>query len=312
MLVEGYFEEVVQRLDDPGLEELVRAADRREAEGRRGPGARVHRRARRGGLMAQRRRPSRSLDVRADFPVLGPRDQRAPARLPRLGRHLAEAAPGDRDDGRATTATPTRNVHRGVYELGREATELFEGARERIAAFVSGTRPARSSPATRPRRSTSSPTRGAANNVGPGRRGAHHARWSTTRTSCPGSCSARRRGARLRYLTSRTTGSSRSTSSTRRSPTARVKLRRRRPTCPTCSARSTRSPRSPRRARAAGAVSVIDGSQAVPQMPVDVAASARTSTPGPATRRSARRGSGCCTAAASCSRRCGRSSAAAT
>ena len=27
-------------------------------------------------------------------------------------------------------------VHRGVYELGREATELFEGARERIAAFV--------------------------------------------------------------------------------------------------------------------------------------------------------------------------------
>ncbi len=27
-------------------------------------------------------------------------------------------------------------VHRGVYELGREATELFEGARERIAAVL--------------------------------------------------------------------------------------------------------------------------------------------------------------------------------
>ena len=27
-------------------------------------------------------------------------------------------------------------MHRGVYELGREATEQFEGARERIAAFV--------------------------------------------------------------------------------------------------------------------------------------------------------------------------------
>ena len=48
VLVEGYFEEVVQRLDDPGLEDLVRRRDRREAGRRRGPGARVHRRARGG------------------------------------------------------------------------------------------------------------------------------------------------------------------------------------------------------------------------------------------------------------------------
>ena len=30
------------------------------------------------------------------------------------------------------------NVHRGVYALAQEATDLFEGARERIAAFAGG------------------------------------------------------------------------------------------------------------------------------------------------------------------------------
>ena len=47
VLVEGYFEEVVQRLDDPGLEELVRAADRREAGAAEDRCASSSRRARR-------------------------------------------------------------------------------------------------------------------------------------------------------------------------------------------------------------------------------------------------------------------------
>src|ERR1044072_105267 len=33
------------------------------------------------------------------------------------------------------------NVHRGVYRLAVEATELYEGARGRVAAFVSAPRP---------------------------------------------------------------------------------------------------------------------------------------------------------------------------
>ena len=52
------------------------------------------------------------------------------------------------------------------------------------------------------------------------------------------------------------------------------------------------------RARAAGAVSLVDGAQAVPHMPVDVAGDRRRLLrAGPATRRSARRASACCTAA---------------
>ena len=66
-----------------------------------------------------------------------------------------------------------------------------------------------------------------------------------------------------------------------------------------------------RRAHAAGAIVVVDGSQAVPHMPVDVPRSP-TSTPGPATRPTARPASACCTAAPSCSRRCRRGSAAGT
>ena len=88
ILVEGYFEEVVQRLEDDGPRGARPAADRREAGGRRGPGGRVHRRARRragsrrGGLMAV----AETLDVRSDFPLLAGGD-----RLPRLRLHLAEA-----------------------------------------------------------------------------------------------------------------------------------------------------------------------------------------------------------------------------
>ena len=49
-----------------------------------------------------------------------------------------------------------------------------------------------------------------------------------------------------------------------------------------------------RRAHEVGALVVVDASQAVPQMPVDVQARTPTSWPSPATRWSARRGSACC------------------
>jgi cysteine desulfurase/selenocysteine lyase len=82
--------------------------------------------------------PATSLiDVRTDFPVLtrewnGRRvayvDSAATAQKPKqvlaaMDRFLSEA---------------NASVHRGIYDLGREATELFEGARERIAGFSGG------------------------------------------------------------------------------------------------------------------------------------------------------------------------------
>jgi cysteine desulfurase/selenocysteine lyase len=75
------------------------------------------------------------VDVRTDFPVLarefgGRRvaylDSAATSQRP---RQVIEAM----DGFQRTSYAP---IHRGVYELARESTEAFEDARERIAAFV--------------------------------------------------------------------------------------------------------------------------------------------------------------------------------
>ena len=60
----------------------------------------------------------------------------------------------------------------------------------------------------------------------------------------------------------------------------------------------------------AGALVLVDGAQAAPKMAIDVTSWAPTSTPSPATRHTGRPGSGSCAAAATCSRRWGRSWAA--
>jgi cysteine desulfurase / selenocysteine lyase len=74
-------------------------------------------------------------DVRADFPVLGREfggkrlaylDSAATAQKP---RHVIEAMDRFYRESYGT-------VHRSVYELARESTEAFEGARDRIAAFA--------------------------------------------------------------------------------------------------------------------------------------------------------------------------------
>ena len=75
------------------------------------------------------------VDVRTDFPVLtrefgGRRvaylDSAATSQRP---RQVIEAM----DDFQRRSYAP---IHRGVYELARESTDAFEGARERIAAFA--------------------------------------------------------------------------------------------------------------------------------------------------------------------------------
>ena len=76
-----------------------------------------------------------TLDVRADFPML---------------QRLIDERPIVYLDSAATSQKPAvvleamddlyrshnASIHRGVYTLGREATDAFEGARARIAAFV--------------------------------------------------------------------------------------------------------------------------------------------------------------------------------
>ena len=131
--------------------------------------------------------------------------------------------------------------------------------------------------------------------------GSSSPRWSTTRTSCRGSCSAsgparRSTGSRRRRRAPRPRRARREARRRRR------EARRRRARLERRSGRSTLSPRSPRRAHAAGAVVVVDGSQAVPQMPGRPRArSTPTSTPGPGTRPTGRPASASCTAATSCS-----------
>ena len=176
-------------------------------------------------------------------------------------------------------------VHRGVYELGREATELFEGARERIAAFVNW-----------------DPTcsifiRNATEAINlvayswgraqrrPRRRGAHHRdgaplehralaarlRGDRRDAALPVGVGGRRAVARrARRGARRAAGSSSS-----RSPTSR-----------TCSARSTRSRRSPAAPARPARSRWSTARRPCRRCRSTWARSTRTSTPGPATRRS--------------------------
>jgi cysteine desulfurase/selenocysteine lyase len=72
-----------------------------------------------------------AVDVRADFPILAREglvylDSAATSQKP---RQVIEAIDSYYRNSNA-------NIHRGVYALAREATELFENARERVAAFA--------------------------------------------------------------------------------------------------------------------------------------------------------------------------------
>ena len=71
-----------------------------------------------------------SLDVRSDFPILrgdiayldsAATSQKPEAVIDAIDRYYRES---------------NANVHRSVYELAAKATEAYEGARERVAAFV--------------------------------------------------------------------------------------------------------------------------------------------------------------------------------
>jgi cysteine desulfurase/selenocysteine lyase len=208
------------------------------------------------------------VDVRADFPVLnrvfdGKRvaylDSAATAQRP---RQVIDAM----DEFQRTSYAP---IHRGVYELARESTDAFEAARTRIAEFV-GWDPACS---IFTRNATEAINLVAYSwgrtNVGPGdevliTEMEHHSNIVPWQILCEAT------GARLRYL--RLTDSAELSLDELDSVLAegRVKLVA---FAHVSNVLGTINPVAEiaRRARAAGAVSVVDGAQAVPQMPVDLA-----------------------------------------
>ena len=180
---------------------------------------------------------------RRDFPIFSREFARPAARVPRLGRHLAEAGGRDRGAWPSTCASHNANVHRGVYALAQEADAAFEGA------------PRRGSPASRaaepddhdlhqerhrgdqPRR-----LRVGSRERRRGRRGADHADGAPREHRPLAGALPRARRARCATWRWTSTASSRSRRSTPswRAATCGWSPSR---TSRTCSARSTRSPR---------------------------------------------------------------------
>ena len=130
--------------------------------------------------------------IRADFPIL---------------RRKVRGKPLVYLDNAATTQKPqavldalthyytdiNANVHRGVHELSGLATDAYEGAREKIRAFFNAAQ--RRSEIVFTRNATESINLVAyafvAADAGGRATRSSSPRWSTTRTSCPGSSSAR-------------------------------------------------------------------------------------------------------------------------
>jgi cysteine desulfurase/selenocysteine lyase len=209
------------------------------------------------------------VDRRADFPVLHREINGHPL------VYLDSAATAQKP--RQVIETMERfysysygTVHRGVYELGREATEQFEGARERIAAFLRW--PADCSIFTRNATEAINLVAYAwgRENVGAGdevliTEMEHHSNIVPWQLLCEET------GARLRYLSVSDGGELSLEELDSVLAEGRVKLVG---VAHVSNVLGTINPvgEIARRARAAGAVTVVDGAQAVPQMPVDLGA----------------------------------------
>jgi cysteine desulfurase/selenocysteine lyase len=207
------------------------------------------------------------VDLRADFPVLEREfdgkelvylDSAATSQKP---RQVIAAVERYYRDSNAP-------VHRSVYPLAAEATELFEGARERIAAFAGW------DPATTI--FTGNATEAinlvayawGREHVGTGdevliTRMEHHSNIVPWQLLC------QERGARLRYLNVSDEGALSLDELDSVLATGRVKLVA---VAHVSNVLGTLNPVSEivRRAHAAGAVTLVDGSQAAPQLPLDL------------------------------------------
>jgi len=208
-----------------------------------------------------------ALGVRADFPIFERRfdgrplvylDSAATSQKPRVViEALAEHLAGH-----------NANVHRGVYALAQEADAAFEGARERIAAFTGAD--ARTTIFTK---NATEAINLVAYSWGREQVRAgdavlitqmeHHANLVPWQVLC------RERGAELRYLQVDERGELSPAELERELERGDVRLLA---LAHVSNVLGTINPVAEivARARAAGVVTVIDGAQAVPQMPVDV------------------------------------------
>jgi cysteine desulfurase/selenocysteine lyase len=202
-------------------------------------------------------------EVRADFPLLADRgfaylDSAATSQKPRQVLEVLDSY------YRRSNA----NIHRGVYELAREATDLFEGARERIAAFAGA-----DTPATIFTRNATEAINLVAyawgrDNVGEGdevliTHMEHHSNIVPWQLLCQDV------GARLRYLSVSADGELSLDELDEVLAGGRVRMVA---VAHVSNVLGTINPVADivARASAAGAASLIDGSQAMPQMPVNV------------------------------------------
>jgi cysteine desulfurase / selenocysteine lyase len=206
-------------------------------------------------------------DVRSEFPVLtrewnGRRvtylDSAATSQKPEpvlaaMDRFLREA---------------NASVHRGLYDLGREATALFEGSRERIAKFVGGDAETTIFTHNATEAINLVAYAWARDNLEPGdevlvTRMEHHSNIVPWQLACQDT------GARLRYVDITDDGLLSLDELDAALGTGRVKLVG---VVHVSNVLGTINPVAEvvARAHAAGAVAVVDGTQAVPQMPVDV------------------------------------------
>ncbi|HEY8867202.1 MAG TPA: cysteine desulfurase [Solirubrobacteraceae bacterium] len=209
------------------------------------------------------------LDVRADFPILSREiDGRPLVYLDSAATSQKPATVIEAMDSYYRRSNA--NIHRGVYKLAQEATDLFEGARERVAAFAGG------------ETDTTIFTRNATeainlvayawgrDNVATGdviliTQLEHHS------NIVPWQLLAQETGAELRYLDVSDEGTLSLDQLDSELAGGRVKLAA---FAHVSNVLGTINPVAAMvaRARAAGATSLVDGSQAVPQMPVDVGA----------------------------------------
>lgn len=208
-----------------------------------------------------------SLDVRADFPIFARREHERP--LVYLDSAATSQKPQVVIDALAEhLSSHNANVHRGVYALAQEADAAFDGARAKVAAFT-GAEP-----------QTTIFTKNATEainlvayswgraNVGPGdavliTQMEHHANIVPWQVLC------RERGAELRYLEVDERGELSLPALDAELARGDVRLVA---FAHVSNVLGTINPvaEMTARVRAAGAVSLIDGAQAVPHMPVDM------------------------------------------
>jgi cysteine desulfurase / selenocysteine lyase len=204
-----------------------------------------------------------SLDVRADFPILAGDiaylDSAATSQKPEA---VIEAIS---DYYRTSNA----NIHRSVYELAVKATEAYEGARERVAEFVGWETPTTIFTANASAAINLVAYAWARHELKPGDEilvtdMEHHS------NIVPWQLAAHDTGAKLRYLHVQEDGTLSLDELDEELARGTIKLVA---AVHVSNVLGTLNPvgEIAARARDAGALSLIDGSQAVPQMPVNVA-----------------------------------------